>query len=505
MVMLRWSKAGDIVVALISGLLATTNCANVAAVEDAAPSEASLMGLPEHIFDRSIVGRTEAPLQSQSDMLHALREVSQSMRQVTSDRLQERQLEWIADFPNPNIAWYRVAVDVVGAYQTKGRKHADTQQSPKKVRFLGKWFSKAKTAKVATPAASAMIPVSRRHLAQLHFIVEQMNVNDERSVIQLRRLLVKACIVQWTEAKLFLINVLGPFRIGAAATMCTPSIEDNEVANDQMGLKLMTVIASANDINIKDTMRHIRESLVLDYRQLYFPFHTPLSSAINKRKFGLARFLLEEGADPQVIVGLDRSTALHVAASMNDADMIKLLIRYGASVNARDSVQATPLHRAREAAAAKVLLKHGADVHAWSDLIGTPLLNQVSKYEETDSVRLLLEAGADPREKTRDGMTAVALAVKQPVRGLDLLRVLFSDPRSFETLMMQSQSGFTPLHEAADAKNPDIVRYLLDIYNDTFPELKLSSEREDAPLLGSVYKALAKIEKMLKDKKARVD
>ena len=95
---------------------------------------------------------------------------------------------------------------------------------------------------------------------------------------------------------------------------------------------------------------------------------------------------------------------------------IRLLIRHGADVAARDDTHSTPLHLAsskRSAEAVDILIRHGADVNAQNGDQSTPLhLAAGSRLAlEGTIVRLLLRRGANADAKDSEGRTPLDIAL----------------------------------------------------------------------------------------------
>jgi uncharacterized protein len=107
-------------------------------------------------------------------------------------------------------------------------------------------------------------------------------------------------------------------------------------------------------------------------------------------------------------------TAVHYAAADGDADGLRVLLAGGAAVEAVDDVGWTPLHFAAQSQApsvVEVLLAAGAAVDTADRHGNTPLWRAVfCSQGEGATIRLLLEAGADPDRDNGHGMSPRVLA-----------------------------------------------------------------------------------------------
>mmetsp|Transcript_15176 Transcript_15176/g.25302 ORF Transcript_15176/g.25302 Transcript_15176/m.25302 type:complete len:384 (+) Transcript_15176:375-1526(+) len=127
----------------------------------------------------------------------------------------------------------------------------------------------------------------------------------------------------------------------------------------------------------------------------------PLHLAAAAQQANVARLLLSKGADVNAACESGGNfTALHCALQgTTDEELFKLLLDYGANINAPDGFGDTPLHIAvtkSNYVALDLLLKRGADMEVLDETVKeTPLLIAI-KEGNLMAVKLLLEHDADP-------------------------------------------------------------------------------------------------------------
>src|SRR4249919_930175 len=137
--------------------------------------------------------------------------------------------------------------------------------------------------------------------------------------------------------------------------------------------------------------------------------------------------LYDSGIFHWIYVG---DTALHLAAAGHRVGIVRLLLAAGADPNAAGNHRkSSPLHYAadgfitgpvwdakRQVETIRCLLQHGADIHL-QDKNGATALHRAVRTRCAAAVKFLLAAGADPTIRNKPGSTPLHLAVQNTGRG----------------------------------------------------------------------------------------
>ncbi|KAJ6475459.1 ankyrin repeat-containing domain protein, partial [Mycena sanguinolenta] len=174
-----------------------------------------------------------------------------------------------------------------------------------------------------------------------------------------------------------------------------------------------------------------------------------------------AQLLLEHNADPN-IVGGEYSTALQVAAVVENIRIVQLLLEHNADPNIVGGEYGTALQAAvgEHIDVVQLLLEHNADPNIVGGEYGTAL--QAAAYKgKFDIVQLLLEHNADPN--IMGGQYGTALQAAAYMEKIDIVQLLLE--HSADPNIMGGKYG-TALQAAASEENIDIVGLLLEHHAD---------------------------------------
>ena len=160
---------------------------------------------------------------------------------------------------------------------------------------------------------------------------------------------------------------------------------------------------------------------------------------------------------------LDATGQLMSAAQSGDLETIKLLLKNGVEINAKDNAGYTALTWAAvegQTNVVKLLLDKGADFNA-KDTKGFTTLMIASEQGQTIVVKLLLDKGADINAKDTNATTALMVAVEGGWghTNTDVVKLLLDKGADINA---KDNEGYTALMWAAGAGKTDVVKLLLD-------------------------------------------
>ncbi|MES1221544.1 MAG: ankyrin repeat domain-containing protein [Bacteroidota bacterium] len=181
-----------------------------------------------------------------------------------------------------------------------------------------------------------------------------------------------------------------------------------------------------------------------------------LIEAVRSNSIKEVQSLLNKGADPNTYDD-DSDNVLINAALYASADCMELLLQKKANPNLKNKLGQTPLMLCtHEPGKMKLLVKYGADINARSNSNNTPLLIACVGNGQFENIKWLIDNGADPLAKNYGKETTLLRAA------------LYGDTMTLRLLVSkglnvnESSWGFTPLIYATRFANWPYVFSLLD-------------------------------------------
>lgn len=180
-------------------------------------------------------------------------------------------------------------------------------------------------------------------------------------------------------------------------------------------------------------------------------YHPILTSAIKRKHTDIVLLLIKKGADVNAQDSVEQ-TPLHHAIKLGLADIAQLLLDHGANPNAADFMRTTPLLLAAESGQkdiARILLKHGADPNA-TDEHGEGSILYAAASGNVEMIRLLQSAGARSNSRVFEAASIGDLTILQ--------EELKKDER---LVARESSRGWLPLIYAVKNGQNEAVRLLI--------------------------------------------
>jgi hypothetical protein len=169
----------------------------------------------------------------------------------------------------------------------------------------------------------------------------------------------------------------------------------------------------------------------------------------------LAQLLIERGADIAEKAPIYSSTGLHAAVFNGNYHLAALLLSWGADVNAATAVGCRALHFAvqnpdQDPTMFDLLIAHGATVDARESQDTTPLL-LAAFYENTHLIPVLLRHGADAHAYNKQGYTPLHFLYRFDDDDQEVAKSLLEHHADVNAA---DDTGYTPLHWACNTAMP---------------------------------------------------
>lgn len=239
----------------------------------------------------------------------------------------------------------------------------------------------------------------------------------------------------------------------------------------------------------------------VDFRPPNHFTKTALQTAVEAKHIGIVKLLLENGAQPNLVVPY-KTRPLDAAiegSPLGDVAMMTLLLDYGADVNFhnhRNRRQQTPLFTAvtvGDLSKTALLLARGADVHARESTDGKTPLHAAAFNSRTRTVKMLVVAGSEVNAVHTWGESPLMVAAQYGSK--DCVQKLLDCGADVN---FTSPNGVNALHKATKnatlGQSTPIMKLLLDYGLD----VNSRDDRQQTPLhYASTQSWIEKLEALL--------
>lgn len=230
--------------------------------------------------------------------------------------------------------------------------------------------------------------------------------------------------------------------------------------------------ASANDGNIEIMELLLEKGAIIDH-----PAGWPLQAAAKRGHGNVIEKLLAQGANVNALTSSEhfpQGTALHAACEFGRVEVVRMLLEHGANPDLGPNDSTCPLIAATlngDENVTRLLLDKKSEVNVHGGKYNaTPLINAAS-WLSIEFVELILQAGANIDDEDEDGDTALISAAR---RGdADSIKILLNHGADF---MHTNHSGQNALQVAIlnSNANEDCAKILIDTMSEILLSIKMA-------------------------------
>ena len=232
---------------------------------------------------------------------------------------------------------------------------------------------------------------------------------------------------------------------------------------------------------------------------------TPIFYAVKNRHSKVVKMLLEHGADVEKRNAWGE-TPLMKAAFLGTPKTIEELVKAGANIEARSADGKTALMMAAgcETDNVKKLLELGAEVNSYDRFSKSPLMI-ATENDKTESVRLLIEAGAGLEAQNDEGLTALDLAFTKETKDVIKAAIQRQKEQKKTPEIHKTQESRASLRKKLSEKKKEIREIITDLTKTT-PDrhslaVRLQNFRKD---YGVKAKSIAKNDVFVKSLRQKI-
>lgn len=224
-------------------------------------------------------------------------------------------------------------------------------------------------------------------------------------------------------------------------------------ADNTAEINAQLYIAFNAEVNVNADSTEIQ--LVISGGAMMIVYETPLLAAVADEDIDAVREALAKKVN--VNAKEEGTSALHLAVSHGNTDIVRLLLERHADPNIRDADKQTPLMMIYDDTPAEIvelLLNAGAKVNLKDSEGQTPLMI-AAESGNVEIVQLLLSAGAKVDRRDNEGRTALMYAVEE--EDFESVKAILA---AVADINIRDNEGKSALRLALETGNEEIIKWL---------------------------------------------
>jgi ankyrin repeat protein len=195
----------------------------------------------------------------------------------------------------------------------------------------------------------------------------------------------------------------------------------------------------------------------------------PIHGAVFGNKIQCYKKLLKAGADVNALLP-DGDSPLIIAATLNQKEIVTLLLQNGADINYGNKERTALDHALKHGVElVQLFLKYKPNLNRQSPDLGYTTLHFACEYDNLDVINCLLEHGADTKIKSKNLLTPLLVAIVNSNKEI-ALKLIERDPSVVNDCMYEIPIKLSPMIFAVQENFDEVIRALIKhgahLYND---------------------------------------